>query len=306
MKIAVVATLYYSANYIDEFYARVVSSLKTITQDYEIVFVSDGSPDESVNKVLQLRELDKNITLIDLSRNFGHHKAIMTGLSYANADYIFLIDTDLEEDPELLSLLWAEIQLQPDTDVIYGIQKTRKGGWFERHSGNLYYKLFSFLTGYDYPANPLTARLMSKRYIDGLKRFTETEMDLWGLFILNGFNQKGIYLPKKSKGTSTYNFRRKIKIAIDSITTLSGKPLYFIFIIGLLATLLSIIYFITLFIKSVFLQADPDPLTHLISSIWLIGGIIMLALGIISIYLNKIFLEIKNRPLSIIKNIYKN
>src|SRR6478736_635174 len=175
MKLSVVATLYYSEQFIEEFYNRLVRTVKEITPDYEIIFVNDGSPDSSQEKVLNLRKTDPNVSLIELSRNFGHQRAIITGLNHAEGDYIFLIDTDLEEAPELLMPLWQELRQNPDADVAYGMQKNRKGGWFERITGEIHYKLFSFLADYDYPPNPLTARLMSKRYLEALKNFTETE-----------------------------------------------------------------------------------------------------------------------------------
>lgn len=305
MKIAVVATLFYSEDYIAEFYNRMMPELKKISSDYEIILVNDGSPDKAAEKVLELQQTDPNISLIDLSRNFGHHKAIMTGLRFSEADYTFLIDIDLEEDPELLSVFWQHLQEEPGTDVIYGIQKKRKGNWAERITGHIYYKVFAFISGYDYPANTLTARLMSKRYLEGLKKFSEKEMDIWGLFILNGFRQKGIFVQKKHKGTTTYTFRRKIKMAIDSVTSLSGRPLYLIFLAGLLVTTFSLINVLFLGYHKLVHDIEIEGLTSILVSIWLIGGIIMLSLGVISIYLSKIFLEIKNRPLSIIKNIYR-
>jgi putative glycosyltransferase len=100
----------------------------------------DGSPDDSLKKSIKLYNKDKKVKVIELSRNFGHHKAIMTGLSHAKGEFVFLIDVDLEEEPELLGRFWQELQNSDDVDVVYGVQENRKGGWFERWSGNLYYK----------------------------------------------------------------------------------------------------------------------------------------------------------------------
>jgi putative glycosyltransferase len=305
MKISIVATLYYSEGYIAEFYRRVTAAVKKITPDYEIVFVNDGSPDKSLEKVLAIQQEDSRVMLVDLSRNFGHHKAIMTGLRFAEGDYVFLIDTDLEEEPELLTVFWSELQAKPDLDVVYGIQKSRKGGWFERISGYLFYKLFNFIAGYEYPANPFTARLMSQRYIQGLRTFNEKEIDLWGLFILNGFKQAGLTLTKKSKGTTTYTFKRKLRIAVDTITSFTSRPLYIIFLVGLFITLVSTINIIYIVYQKLAAKVTVDGYTSLFASIWFIGGGLMFTLGIIGIYLSKIFLEIKNRPLTIIKGVYK-
>lgn len=305
MKISVVATLYYSQEYLQEFYSRTLRSILAISSDYEFVFVNDGSPDHSLSAVLAIQAQDKNVVIVDLSRNFGHHKAIMTGLRFATGDYVFLIDCDLEEDPELLTLFWHEFEQSPGMDVVFGIQKKRKGGFFERISGRLFYRLFALLTNMDYPHNTLTARLMSRRYVEGVGKFTERELDIWGLFVLNGFNQKGIVVSKGSKGTSTYTFKKKLRMAIDTITSFSSRPLYLIFVLGIFVTLFSFLNILYIIYKKIFLGVDIEGWASILASVWLIGGLVIFILGIMGIYLSKLFLEIKNRPLTVIKDVYK-
>jgi len=305
MQISIVATLFYSEPYLREFHARMADTVKKITPDYEIIFVNDGSPDKAREVALELQQADPRVTLIDLSKNFGHHRAIMTGLEYSSGDYVFLIDTDLEEDPELLTLFWEKMQEDQHTDVIYGVQQKRKGGFFERISGQLHYKLFYYIAGFRYPSDTLTSRVMTRKYVDGLKTFTEKEMDVWGLFILNGFNQKSIVVNKKSKGTSTYTIMRKLRVAINSITSLTTRPLYFIFFLGGLLTLASVAYCIYLLYHRWVNESVIQPLTQLLASVWLVGGLIILMIGIVGVYLSKVFYEVKKRPLTIIKNIYK-
>ncbi|HEX3168087.1 MAG TPA: glycosyltransferase family 2 protein [Chitinophagaceae bacterium] len=304
MKLSAVTTLFHSYPFIEEFYQRMTAEIKKITDDYEIIFVNDGSPDNSSEAILQLQETDSSVILIDLSKNFGHHKALRTGLRFAEGDYIFMIDSDLEEDPELLSLFWKQLKNSKDTDVVFAVQKTRKGSWFEKVSGKLYYILFSMLSTTKYPVNTLTARIMSRRYLEALKGFEEKEADLWGLFVLTGFKEESITVNKKDKGKSTYTLRRKIGIAIDTITTLTHKPLYLITILGLIVTIASLL---NAFIVAIiyFRTGDISSQTIIIGSIWLMGGLILTALGIISIYMSKMFLEVKNRPLNIIRKIYR-
>ena len=110
MRVSVVATLFYSAPYVVEFYHRVVNEVKKITEDYEVIFVNDGSPDRSLELVLELQSADPRVIVLDLSRNFGHHRAMLTGLKFCTGDYIFLIDTDLEEDPESFTPLWENLK----------------------------------------------------------------------------------------------------------------------------------------------------------------------------------------------------
>ncbi len=305
MKISVVTTLYYSENYIEEFYKRSVNVISGITNDYEIIFVNDGSPDTSLTKVLQLQAKDSHIVLIDLSRNFGHHKAIMTGLSFAKGDYIFLIDVDLEEEPEILLSYWKEFQESEGIDVVFGVQKKRKGNFFERLSGEAFYKMFSLLANIDYPHNTLTARLMTNRYVSNVLSFKERELDIWGVFVLTGFNQKGIYVSKGSKGTTTYTLKKKVKMAIDTITSFSSRPLYLIFILGIFITIAAFVNILFIIYNRIRYEIALEGWASILATIWFVGGLIIFILGIIGIYLSKMFTEIKNRPSTIIRNVYK-
>ena len=135
MRLSIVATLYNSEPHLNEFYERLTQSAQQITHDYEIILVNDGSPDSSLELALKLFDQDSRVRVIDLSRNFGHHKAIMTGLEHTQGECVFLIDSDLEEPPETLNLFWDEMQRGRDLDVVFGVQGKRKGKVFERVSG---------------------------------------------------------------------------------------------------------------------------------------------------------------------------
>lgn len=304
MKLSVVTTMYYSRNYLHEFYLRTVSAIKELNLSYEIIFVDDGSPDDSLAVALELQQMDANIKIIQLSKNFGHQKAIMTGLQYSTGDYVFLIDCDLEEDPKLLTLFWEKIFEKSDIDVVYGVQKKRKGGWFERFSGRMFYKLLSALSSINYPSDTLTARVMTGRYVDTIKKFAEKELDLWGIFVLVGFNQVEVPVTKGYKGSSTYTFRKKIRRGIEVITSFSHRPLYITFFLGIISFFVAIINIAIIVYKKFFLEVDVEGWASILASVWLVGGMILFMLGIFGIYLSKMFLEIKNRPLTIIKNVY--
>lgn len=304
MKISVLTTLYYSAPYIKEFYERALACLQKMQVAYEFVIVDDGSPDNSLKIAIEVAQKDKNVKVVELSRNFGHHQALLTALSQATGDWVFLIDSDLEEAPELLLEYWNEWQKDPNTDVIYGVQERRKGNWFERFSGKWYYKFFSLISDIDYPADTLTARLMKKSYVEAILQYPEKEMDLWCVFQMAGFRQKPIKVSKASKGTSTYTFSKKLQIALKTITSVSYKPLYFIFYIGILMSLFAFAY-ISWALWQYFAYNDKiEGWTSIAISIWAVGGIITFCIGIIGIYLAKMFSEIKQRPRSIIRNIH--
>jgi putative glycosyltransferase len=189
--------------------------------------------------------------------------------------------------------------------VVYGIQAKRKGYWFERMSGKFFYTFFSFISDIDYPHNALTARLMSKQYVEAVINYTEKEIELRGIFVLAGFKQRAVIVTKKHKGSSTYTLRKKIRFAIDSVTSFSIRPLTYIFILGFAITLISMISLIAIIIDKLFSKGDVEGWASILASIWLVGGVIMFSLGIIGIYLAKIFLEVKNRPLTIIRNVYR-
>jgi putative glycosyltransferase len=297
--------MYYSEPYIPEFYQRISTEAQKLTSDYEIIFVNDGSPDNSLDVAIKLYEQDNRVRIIDLSRNFGHHKAIMTGLSYATGELIFLLDSDLEEEPELLSLFYQYHQVS-DVDVVYGVQKNRKGNFFEKITGNLFYKFFNLMSGYPVPTNLITARLMSQRYVKALVEHKEREIFLAGIWAITGFKQVPLVVNKHSKGKSTYNFFSKLSISVNSITSFSNKPLIFIFYLGNLISLISLMFAIILIVRRIFFNVLLAGWASLIVSIWLLGGLTISSLGIIGIYLSRVFSETKQRPYTIVRNVYES
>ena len=304
MRFSIVTTLYYSAPYIEEFYQRIKTTVQAITPHYEIIFVNDGSPDDSLEKAIKFHEQDDKVKIIDLSRNFGHHKAIMTGLAHAKGDLVFLIDSDLEEEPELLETFYEEFGKSP-TDVVYGVQKTRKGERFERISGKIYYFLFNLLTGYNAEANVLTARLMSKNYVKALVEHKEQEFDIMGLWSLTGFKQSAVIVNKNFKGTSVYNFRRKTSLFINTVTAFSSRPLLGMFALGTIIFAASgFTFFLLLFINWFISEVEGWKLVA--ASVWTLGGLIIICLGTLGIYISKIYIETKRRPYTIIRKIYGN
>ena len=304
MKLSVVTTLYNSETYIDEFLRKVNSSCNQIVgEDYEIIFVNDGSQDKSLILVLEHAKDNNRIRIIDLSRNFGHHKAILTGLSFACGELVFLIDSDLEEDPEWL-LNFHQLMNEKECDVVFGIQESRKGRLFERISGALFYILFNSLTEVKIPASLVTARLMTRRYVDALLKHEEKEVFLAGLWQLIGFVQIPYLINKKSNMTSRYSLKKKWNLAIDAVVSFSIAPLRLVFKIGILMNLISIIL-VTILLINRFVNLHNVPgWTSILASLWLVGGAIVSSIGILGIYLSRIFLEVKNRPITVVRAVY--
>lgn len=306
MKLSIVATMFRSEPYIDEFYQRSSEAASNIFGlDYEIILVNDGSPDNSLDKAISLSRHDDKVTVINLSRNFGHHKAMMTGLKYAQGELIFLIDSDLEEHPEWLAPFYQKMN-DTQADVVYGVQEQRKGGWFERLSGSLFYRLINFFGKLKLAENLVTCRLMTRDYVEALTMHREANIFIAGLWELTGFDQVSLRLKKSSSSPTTYSLAHKVSLLVNSVTSVSSFPLIMIFYFGVGISLLSLIYIAYLVVTWFFYDAPIQGWTSLIASIWLFGGLILAALGVIGIYLGKIFIEVKNRPYTIIKSLYKN
>lgn len=304
MKLSIVATLYQSAPYIKEFYERTSSSArKLVGDDYEIILVNDGSPDNSLDLAVRLTEHDQHVIVVDLSRNFGHHKAMMAGLSQTKGQLIFLIDSDLEEEPEWLEK-FDRTMASESADVVYGVQEVRRGGWFERWTGEIYYSLFNFLCNIDHPRNIVTARLMSRRYVNALLQFREHEMVISCIWILTGFKQCEYKVKKRSTSPTTYTLAKRIGCATNSITSFSVVPLHMIFYIGMLIFVIALTYAGYLVFLRTVLSTPMNGWTSVMVSIWLLGGMLISFVGVIGIYLSKVFLEAKQRPSIIVRKIY--
>lgn len=301
--LSVVATLYRSEAYISEFCERAAAAARKLGMEYEIILVNDGSPDQSLSVAKQYADTHERVTVVDLSRNFGHFKAMMAGLSYCDSDLVFLIDSDLEEEPEWLVDFWQSLN-DNAADVTYGVQTVRKGKLFERVSGAIYYRVVRALTGLPIPANLVTARLMTRRYVSALLRFQEREIDIAGLWLLTGFHQVAHPIKKHSTSETTYTLTRKINLLVDSVTSFSNLPLIAIFYLGVLISVIAAAFGCYLIVNRYLLDTPLSGWTSVMASVWLLGGLTISFVGVIGIYLAKVFNEAKQRPNHIVREIY--
>ncbi len=307
MKLSVVTTLYKSEQFLNDFISEILKAISQIgIKDYEIIFVNDGSPDNSLQYLLSRKQEIPQIKIIDLSRNFGHHYAMQSGLSEAKGDYIFLIDNDLEISPSILYTFYKEITNDTTLDVVYGFQETRKGSFAEKRFGGLFWHLINKLSDTEIPHNILTERLMTKHYVQALLRLGDANLFMGGMMHWVGFNQKGISISKGQRlGKSTYSTKKRVDLMIQAISSFSGKPLVYLFYFGLLISAASIAFIFYLLVKKiVYLDEVQLGWTSLVAVSILILGVISTFLGVIGIYLYKIYSQVQNRPNSIIKKIY--
>ena len=303
MDLSIVTTLYYSAPYIEEFYRRVSAAAQQITPNYEIIFVDDGSPDNSLELALSLYAKDSRVRVIELSRNFGHHRAIITGLEITRGDLVFLLDSDLEEAPELLQQFHSEMQAK-NADVVYGVQKSRRGGPFERITGDLFYTMFNALSTVAIPPNAVTARLMKQQYVRALAQHKDREICLAALYTITGYRQAALQIQKGFKGKTTYSFARRATALVDAISSFSNRPLIFIFYLGLGVVTVSGIAGVALILRVLFFGSFLPGWASLMVSIWFLGGLMIFCTGIVGIYLSRVFSETKDRPYTITRKLH--
>ena len=304
MKLSIVTSLYGSEPYLRELYERCSAAASRMTSSYEIVLVNDGSPDGSLASALELHRADSRVRVIDLARNFGQHKALLTGLEHARGELIFCLDSDLEEDPAWLDAFHARMSAT-GADVVYGVQSQRKGRLFERLTGSLYYAVFRLLSSYPVPANQTAARLMTRRYVQGLVAHRDQEVFLAGLWAITGFEQVPVTVEKRDKGSSSYSVRKKLTILLNSITSFSNAPLVFIFWLGMTVTAISVSAALGTLVAKLFFIDFELGWPSLIISLWLLSGLTFCCLGVIGMYLAKIFTETKDRPYTIIRAVYE-
>ncbi|MEQ8791565.1 MAG: glycosyltransferase family 2 protein [Pirellulaceae bacterium] len=302
MELSIVATLYCSAQTVEEFCRRAVLAAEQVAGEFEIVLVDDGSPDDSLEIACRLAEADPRITVVELSRNFGHHKAMMTGLEHAEGDLVFLIDSDLEEAPELLPEFYGEMQ-QRDVDVVYGYQRARKGNLFERATGAVSYCLINRLIQHPIPRNHLTVRLMTRDYVRSLLLHRETQTIIGGLWVITGYRQHGVPVTKLHTSPTTYSLRRRCTALIDSVTNFSEMPLIVIFYVGFAISVFSALVGMMLVVWKL-AGGTVDGWASVMMSVWFLGGLILFSVGTIGLYVSKIFLETKNRPYTIVRRVY--
>ncbi|NOJ43555.1 glycosyltransferase family 2 protein [Bradyrhizobium sp. WSM 1791] len=304
MKLSIVTTLYRSAATIEEFHRRAMRSAETIAEEIEMVIVNDGSPDDSLDLAIQLHRSDPRVVVVDLARNFGHHKAMMTGLAHATGDLIFLIDSDLEEQPEDLLLFYDRFR-QGGVDVVFGVQEARRGGIIERLTGSLFFTLVAALSDEPLPHNLITSRLMTREYVRALVRHRDREFLIAHLWQISGFCQQAMVVNKLSLSASTYSIWRRIEFAVKHVTTTSTRLLYIVLYAGLLIFGLSIgviLYYLARYFTS---GVGVSGFTSQIISIWFLGGLITLILGILGIYIAGIMSETKRRPYTVIRRIHR-
>ena len=306
MKLSVVSTMYRSAPFVAEFYRRATKAASELTPDYELLLVNDGSPDDSLQRALAIAAQDDRVTVVDLSRNFGHHHAIVAGLTHARGERIFLIDIDLEEQPEWLADFAAE-QERTQADVVFGVQQRRVGGLKGRYLGGLFYTMFNAISEIQIPESLCTVRIITRPFVDALLTLRDKNLFLAGNFAWVGFTQVPKVVQKTPRASrSTYNLSRSIRLLFDGVSSFSSYPLRAIFVTGLIISIVSGLVGLQMIVYK--LMAPETVLlgfSAIMVSIWFLGGLTIFFAGVIGLYLSKVFNEVKERPQFIVRSVYR-
>lgn len=279
---------------------RVISSL----EDYrwEILFVNDGSRDNTMEVIYALRERDKRVSYVDLSRNFGKENAMLAGFDYAKGDAVIIMDADLQHPPAVIPEMirkWEE-----GYDDVYAQRKIRgKESWLRKKLTKFYYRLLQSSSRIDVLPNVGDFRLLDRKCVDALRQMRESGRYTKGMYCFIGFKKTGVEFETQDRvlGVSSMSYRKLINLALEGITSYTTAPLHWATFIGLIVSFFAFAYMVFVLVKAT-LYGDPVAgYPTLITVVLFIGGVQLLTIGIIGEYLAKVFVEVKNRPVYFIR-----
>lgn len=297
--LSVIIPVYNSANIFPALYQRLTLVLSELVSAFEIVAVVDGCQDNSFEVIASFAGKDPRVKVVEFSRNFGHQAAVTAGLTLAKGLVITIMDDDLEDPPEVLPLLFKEIQA--GADVVYGVRRKRKRSWLHRLCFMLFYRLLNKITDVEIPGDAGDFCMMKQNVVRILNSMPESNRYLRGLRAWTGFKQVGVEYARGERlaNQSGYNFSKYFKLALDAMFSFSYKPLVYMSKLGLIIALISMIYGLYIF------TSGKSPIApgwaSLFVSLLFFSGIQLLSIGLIGQYLARIYDEIKQRPKFIIK-----
>ncbi|MEI0518194.1 glycosyltransferase family 2 protein [Brachyspira murdochii] len=304
MKVSVIVPCYNEELVIEILYNRLINVLSNYN-DYEIIFINDGSYDNTEYIINKYRKENNNIKLFSFSRNFGHQSAVSCGILNASGDIAIIIDADLQDPPELIPSMIEE-HINSKANVIYACRTSREGESFiKKITANLFYRLVNLLSDVKFPLDTGDFRLIDRNVINAYKQFKEKPKYIRGLISWMGFKQKPFLYNRKPReaGKTKYTYKKMFNLALTAVISFSTKPLRISLILGILSMVLALILSLYVFIKYFFFNSDIiKGWSSIMITVIFMGGVQLLSLSVISEYLAKIYEQIKNRPEFIIKN----
>jgi len=300
-KISIVTPVFGCNESLYQLYQRLEKALSAITSDFEIIMINDASPDNAWQVISDLAEKDDRVKGVNLSRNFGQHCAITAGLDFAQGDWVVVMDCDLQDQPEEIIKLYNKAQ--EGFDVVFGRRYQRKDSYFKRLGSIVFYEIYDYFTESKIDNTIANFSIISASVVKQLRKLREQNRS-YPLFVnWVGFKRANINIEHAERpgGTSSYTFKKLINLAIDSIVSQSNKPLKLSIYVGFSMSFLSLFYASWLTVKYFMYEIPVEGWTSVIVSIYFIGGLLFANMGMLGLYLGKIFDEAKNRPLYVVK-----
>ena len=301
--ISVIIPIYNEQDSIPELYKRLTQSVEQITSNYEFIFINDGSKDLSLLKLIELSKNDKRVFYINFTRNFGHQIAVSAGLDNCSGKAVVIIDADLQDPPELIAKMYE--RYKEGFEVVYAKRLKRKGeSFFKIITAKLFYRIMVRITNIDIPIDTGDFRMMDKKIVDYLKLMPEQNKFLRGQIAWLGFNQTFVEYERDERrhGTTGYPLSKMIRFALDGITAFSDKPLSLVTQAGVIVSFIAFCFILSALYGYFILNKNINGWTSLFVSSMFIGGIQLISIGIIGLYISRINKNIINRPLYLIKN----
>lgn len=294
---------------VELFYNECYKTFENYNYNIEVVFVNDGSKDNTLKELKKIIEKAEKfkIKVVNFSRNFGKESAMYAGLEHSTGDYVVIIDADLQQKPELIKNMMKEIEKDDNLDGVCYYQSKRKESKIISLMKKVFYKVINKISDIDFVNGASDFRLLKRQVVDELIAMDEKNRFLKGLFSWVGFEIKYLpYIPEKRKfGKSSFSFKKLLKYAISGIISSSTAPLHFSIYLGVMLSILSLIYFIIIIIQKLCFTIDVPGFATIVALILLIGGQILFVLGIIGEYIARIYYESKHRPIYIAKNVFE-
>lgn len=300
MKISVVVPVYGCKEALPELYKRLTVTLSNMTEEYEIILVNDACPQGSWQVIENMCRLDTHVIGLEMARNFGQIKAITAGLDYSSGDWVVVMDCDLQDQPEEIINLYNKAQ--EGYDVVFARRKVRNDSWMKIQISKLFYSIYSFATGQPYDPALCNFSISKRNVVDAYCSMRELHRAFVMYIQWLGFRETSIDVNHHERfaGKSGYNFKKRINMAIEILTSQSDKLLQLTVKMGLLISLIAAVSIVVIIARYFVMHIQPG-WSSIIASIFLMGGITIACIGIVGIYIGNIFMEVKHRPLYVIR-----
>lgn len=302
MKISVVIPAYNEQDNVRPLYNRLQKTLSQIDEDYEIIFVDDGSSDHTVEAVVALRQVDSRVKLVSFSRNFGHEMANTAGFRKASGEVVVIIDADLQDPPELILKMYDEYL--KGYDVVYAQRKARKKeSVIKKLTSKAFYRVLRFLSDTEIPLDTGDYRLLSRRAVDAFNAMDEKNRFFRGLTHWIGFEVTCVYFDRDERlsGETKYSYFKLLKLAMDAIISFSYKPLKMFSLIGFLSAFIGFVMMIYWIVKKILFGNPTNGWTSTITIMLFFFGLLMMQLSLIGEYVARIYEETRRRPMYIVE-----